>query len=328
MNRITRTLTLAAAVAASIGAGTGQAHAGEHVVVILDVTGSMTLSSIPGMTRLDVAKERISTFLDTVPGTPTEYSLWFFEGSGYTPIYDFADHATAAQVKAAVLAATTGGVTPLAQTVCAAVDELVNYLPSEYHTKRIYLATDGEENASIGECAGPSSATLYPNLTSGSWQWKVRNMACTNDPDLPGLCAGGVPPGGITLIIDIDHLFDFIPIMSAAQSAAREALPGDRITLQASAPRVANADAAFFAGLASETHGRYAGITPTTPPNQAVPQPGDATLDGCVNIQDRALVLQQWGTPGNGKTDFNRDGIVNMFDLLTVLQNFGSGCTP
>ena len=46
------------------------------------------------------------------------------------------------------------------------------------------------------------------------------------------------------------------------------------------------------------------------------------------DIQDRALVLQQWGTPGNGKTDFNRDGIVNMFDLLTVLQNFGSGCTP
>jgi hypothetical protein len=89
-----------------------------------------------------------------------------------------------------------------------------------------------------------------------------------------------------------------------------------------------NADAAFFAGLASETHGRYAGITPSTPPGQATPPPGDANLDGCVNIQDRALVLQQFGTPGNGKTDFNRDGIVNIFDLQTVLQNFGDGCTP
>lgn len=330
MNRITRTLTLAAAVATAIGAGAGQARADEHVLVLLDVTGSMALSSIPGMTRLDVAKERISTFLATVPGTPTKYALWFFEGSSYSPIYDFADNATAAQVESAVMAATVGGVTPLAHSVCAAVDELINYLPSEFHSKRIYMATDGEENASpvTDQCYGPSSTTLYPTLTTGSWQWKVRNKACTGNASTPGVCSGGVPPGGLTLIVDVDHLFDFVSIMSADVSASREAGPGDRITLKSSGPLLTSADAAFFAGLSSETQGHYAGITPSTPPTQAVPLPGDATGDGCVNIQDRALVLQQWGTPGNGQTDFNRDGIVNIFDLQTVLQNYGQGCTP
>ena len=330
MNRITRTLSLTAAVAAMLGAGARQARADEHVLVLLDVTGSMTLSSVPGMTRLEVAKERIATFLDIVPSQPTKYALWFFEGASFTEIYAFTDNPTAAQVKASVLAATTGGVTPLAHSVCAAVDELINYLPSEFHTKRIYMATDGEENATptTDQCFGPSSATIYPTLTTGSWQWKVRNKACTGNASTPGICSGGVPPGGLTLIVDVDHLFDFVPTMTAAASASREAGRGDRITLKASAPPPPNADAAFFSGLSSETHGRYAGITPSTPPNQAVPQAGDATHDGCVNIQDRALVLQQFGTPGNGSTDFNRDGIVNIFDLQTVLQNFGQGCIP
>jgi hypothetical protein len=92
----------------------------------------------------------------------------------------------------------------------------------------------------------------------------------------------------------------------------------------ASVPAPVSADAAFFGGIAHETRGRYAPITPQTPPAQATPEPGDANLDGCVNIQDRALVLQQYGTAGSA--DFNRDGVVNVFDLQTVLRNFGAGC--
>jgi hypothetical protein len=312
-----------------LGASSRTAKADEHVLVLLDTTGSMTLGSSGGLSRLEVAKARISTFLDTVPSVTSRYALWFFEGNTYTPIFSFADNKTAAEVKARMLIATPGGLTPLAHSVCAAVDELINYLPSELHSKRIYMATDGEENNSpvADQCFGPSSTTLYPTLTSGSWQWKVRNKACTGSATSPGLCSAGVPPG-LTLIVDVDHLFDFVPAMSASTSAVLEGRGRSRGTLApAAAAPPPNADAAFFGGLARETRGRYAGITPSTPPAQATPQPGDVNLDGCVNINDRALVLQQFGTPGPS-ADLNRDGIVNVFDLQTVLRNFGRGCVP
>jgi hypothetical protein len=323
-------LTLATAL---LGAGASTARADEHVLVLLDTTGSMQAASVPGRTRFDVAKERISTFLDTVPSQPTRYALWFFEGTSYTPIYDFTDMPTAAQVKAAVLAAGTGGVTPLAHSVCAAVDELINYLPAELHTKRIYMATDGEENSSpVGDqCYGPNSTTVYPTLTPWSWQWKVRNKACTGSADTPGVCSGGVPGGGITLIVDVDHLFDYVPSLRAKSASLETAYAGDKLTAVASpvgsaatTPAPVNADAAFFGGITRETRGRYQAITPSTPPAQATPEPGDANLDGCVDIRDRAIVLQQYGTAGSA--DFNRDGIVNIFDLQTVLRNYGTGC--
>jgi hypothetical protein len=323
--RIPALLTVATAL---VGAAATTARADEHVLVLLDTTGSMQLASVPGRTRFDVAKERISAFLDTVPSQPTRYALWFFEGTTYTPIYDFTDMPTAAQVKAAVLAAGTGGITPLAHSVCAAVDELINYLPAELHTKRIYMATDGEENASPAgdQCFGPNSAGVYPMLTAWSWQWKVRNKACTGSADTPGVCSGGVPGGGITLIVDVDHLFDYVPLRLKS-SSLETAYAGGKLTAVASAastPAPANADAAFFGGISQETRGRYQAITPSTPPAQATPEPGDANLDGCVDIRDRALVLQQYGTAGSA--DFNRDGIVNIFDLQTVLRNFGAGC--
>jgi len=329
MKRLIRSAfcTLAAALAL-LGASAHTASANEHVLVVLDTTGSMTLGSTPGLTRLDVAKARISTFLDTVPSVTSEYALWFFEGTTFTRVFSFADHKTAAQVKAAVLAATTGGLTPLAHSVCAAVDELINYLPSEFHSKRIYLATDGAENNSpvTDQCFGPSSGTVYPTLTVGSWQWKVRNKACTGNANTPGVCSGGVPGGGLTLIVDVDHLFDFVPTMSASSALSLEGGGRSRGTLSAVVVLPPpNSDAAFFRGLSRETRGRYTGITPSTSPSVATPIPGDVNGDGCVNIQDRALVLQQYGTPGNG-ADLNHDGIVNTFDLQTVLQNFGRGC--
>jgi len=323
---------IAIAAVLTFGVGVRSARADEHVLVLLDVTGSMTLGSIPGMTRMDVAKARMSTFLDTVPATPTRYAFWTFSGSTFTEVFDFTAGRTAADVKGAVLAAVPGGLTPLAGSVCAAVDELINFLPNDFHTKRIYMATDGEENntPNVDQCFGPPSATVYPNLTVGSWHWKVRNKACTGNANTPGVCSGGVPPGGLTLIVDVDHLFDFVPTMSSASLLSLEGGKAARGTATfAAGPQISSAssDSAFFAGLSGETHGRYIGITPSTPPAQATPLPGDANGDGCVNVQDRALVLQQFGTPGNGNTDFNRDGIVNTFDLQTVLQNFGRGCT-
>jgi len=326
MKRLIQTFfgTLATALAL-LGASAHTASAGTHVLVVLDTTGSMDLPSVPGKTRLQVAKERAVAYLSAAAPADNEYALWFFEGSSYHPIYRFADHRSRTDLITQINLAVTGGSTPLAHTVCAAVDELINYLPAEFHDKKILLETDGEENNSpmADQCFGPSSTTAYPVLDSGSWQWKLRNKACTGDANIPGICAGGVPPGNITLTIEVDLLFGFVPTFSASASAASRRDGGsharDRFAVVAVPPL--NSDAAFFSGLASETHGRFTAITPSTPPAVATPVPGDANADGCVNIQDRALVLQQFGTAGSA--DFNRDGIVDSFDLRTVLQNFG-----
>ncbi|WP_437314326.1 VWA domain-containing protein [Sorangium sp. So ce385] len=307
-------------LACAVGLFSSAASADEHVLILLDRTGSMGATSVPGKTRLDVAKERIKTFLKSAPSQPRRYAFWTFDDATYSSIINFSQNRSAAQVELEVDAVTLGGVTPLAHSACAAIDELINYLPSEFHTKRLYLATDGEENNTLStdQCYGPPSATNYPNLDVGSWQWKVRNKACTGDANSPALCGS---PGMPTLLVDIDHLFDNISF-AARPSLERTRTPRGFASFAS--------DATFFSGLSSETGGRYVSVTPSTPPAQAAPRPGDASLDGCVNVLDRSLVLSQFGqtvAPG-ASTDFNRDGIVNIYDYNTVLQNYGSGCTP
>ncbi|NMO19986.1 VWA domain-containing protein [Pyxidicoccus fallax] len=321
----------AMALACAGGLYSSAAMADEHVLVLLDVTGSMTLQSVPGKTRLQVAKDNINNFLDTVAPTPRKYAFWKFSGTAATPVFNFSDNKTAAEIKAAVNLATAGGNTPLAHSICAGIDHLLAFLPNDFHIKRVYLATDGEENTTpvADQCHGPFSANPYPNLDAGSWQWKVRNKACTGFANEPGPCGVLLPPypPGLTMIVDIDHLFtDTVPFAAAARS---EGLEDAELTTGLSAAASLNEDATFFKGISQETKGRYASITPSTPPSQAAPLPGDANLDGCVNVTDRSLVLSLYGktVPAGTPADFNRTLVVDSYDHQTVLNNFGRGCT-
>lgn len=304
------------------------AHADEHVLVILDATGSMSAMSVPGKTRMQVAKERIAAFLSAVPGTPTKYAFWTFTDSSYTPVFTFAQNKQPQDIINALPSINPGGVTPLAFTVCAAVDELIAYLPNQNHVKRIIMATDGEENnTAVGsQCYGPSSSKSYDDgLDVNSWQWKVRNKACTGVASSPGPCTGTLPPPlGLTFIINVAHLFDFITFQSVSSSYGLE---GDD-SLSFTSSLAPNADALFFQGLAKDTKGSYVGITPSTPPAQASPIPGDGNRDGCVNAYDRSLVLSQYGqtVPAGTSSDFNYNGVVDQGDYQTVLNNFGKGC--
>ena len=54
--------------------------------------------------------------------------------------------------------------------------------------------------------------------------------------------------------------------------------------------------------------------------------PGDANLDGQVNVNDLLMVINAWGgiVPGGPPSDFNNDGVVNVNDLLIVINHWGS----
>jgi len=291
----------------------------------------MTISSIPGKTRLQVAKERVAAYLDSVPTSPTNrYSLWTFQNNGYIPVFHLAQNKSRAEIKSYINGLTAAGDTPLAGTICSAVDELIKYLPNEYHDKRIYLVTDGAENNTdpTDQCFGPYSSTTYDQgLEENSWQWKVRNKVCTGEATTPGPC-NGPPPYNLSFIMDVDLLFtEYVPFGPSVDSVTEEKGPS---FTSSPASTTTNPDAIFFSGLSAASGGKYTTITPTTPPAQATPQPGDANLDGCVNITDRSLVLQYYGqsVPTGTPVDFNRDNIVNVYDYNTVMQNYGRGCTP
>ena len=57
-------------------------------------------------------------------------------------------------------------------------------------------------------------------------------------------------------------------------------------------------------------------------------QPGDANLDGLVNVFDLAALADHYNLPGEmGWTDgdFNDDGVVNVFDLSILASTYGFG---
>ncbi|NBD08933.1 MULTISPECIES: VWA domain-containing protein [Corallococcus] len=330
-----RFLSQAAVALACVGGlCSSAALADEHVLILLDRTGSMGATSVPGLTRLEVAKARIDGYLQIIPSVTTKYAFWTFDNTGPTQVFNFADNKTPAQISAAVNAVTLGGNTPLAGSICQAVDALINYLPNQLHTKRIYLVTDGDENATpnLNECYGPYSVGVWPSLDSGSWQAKVRNKACTGSASSAGPCGVFPPPypAGLTLIADIDFLFtDNIPFQGDYEGRELDdAQKTVAVPYRAAASAVS--EVSFFNGLATATHGRYQSITQATPSSQATPLPGDANLDGCVNVADRTKVLSEYGqkvNPAGTGSDFNRNGVVDTGDYQTVLNNFGRGCT-
>ena len=62
--------------------------------------------------------------------------------------------------------------------------------------------------------------------------------------------------------------------------------------------------------------------------SRAAALPGDATLDGKVDVFDLSKLLSVWGT-NNAAADFDSNGTVNVFDLSIVLTNWGkTGPTP
>jgi hypothetical protein len=322
-----------------------------NVIVVIDVTGSMTAeagSLQPGEdpdTRLEIGRLRALRWLinDTSDFVEPEFAVWEFSTDGtddYRVLQDFTDDVLQA-IGAVGAAAQTPYRTPLAGTICDAVDRLHDYEDDKIITdpttglprlsrieRRIYLVTDGLENEtpSTNECWGPDAVTdtVYPVYDYGSWQWKVLNKLKTGNANTPS-------DAPFEYIIDVQHILtSFIssadPLAAEREAAALEGLPAGSMPYS-----TVEQDVSLFRGLAQQSGGTYTQLAPNPQGVISFSIPGDANGDDCVDYDDYAILVQVYGYPVTSdpltiQADFNGDGWVDDDDYMLLIQHWGEGC--
>jgi len=301
MNRwAPRAVAGAALALASLSGTAAQAFTEEHVIILIDRSGSMKTTRTSGQTRFADALVRGRDLVNTANALPRLFAIWTFEGASYRREQGFENGAKTV----ATLGTLTPGVgaTPLALAVCDAADELLQFAPGIDARKVVHLISDGEENSTPETtiCYGPPSITRYPTLTEGSWEWKIRNMLKTGDPLRDS-------PNPFQLVFDADVFFNHLTLTPAATTPEP-------------------AFHALLKGLSQASGGVFTPIEDTRP----IPVPGDTNQDGCVNSTDYYLVLANYGLavpPAAPAADLNRDRVVDFTDYSIVVGNLGRGCT-
>jgi len=144
-------------------------HLAYRWLIVVDTTGSMSTSD-----RLDRAKSWASYQVTSILKDPNdEIALATFAGdSPFTLLMDWTRNEGA--LISRINALSPDGLTPLADACCLAADKLLADVPVR-EARRLVLLTDGGENYSDGDCAGPEDTTPNPpwcdNLNS--WHCKV-----------------------------------------------------------------------------------------------------------------------------------------------------------
>jgi len=129
------------------------------------------------------ARTEVEQFFMNQP-VGSSVSIWTFRANGPTPLTsEFVGEAQAIAALDSLAGVACSNLTPLAESICAAVDSIVANFPSEpYQTLEISIISDGLENNSDGPCAGPPAtegnscvlAELNDVLFNvGSWQRKA-----------------------------------------------------------------------------------------------------------------------------------------------------------
>ncbi|WNG40825.1 hypothetical protein F0U61_49370 [Archangium violaceum] len=170
----------------------------QHTIILIASGGSMSTVGPDGTTRFQRAIQQAKNFVSLPLSIPQYFAVWTFEGSSYVKRQGFSAPATT--LATLNLLQVGSGAYPLAYAVCDAADELLAYRSGTITARKVlYLLTDGAENSSPAstQCYGPSSVSDYPNLTPGSWQWKVRNKLATGNPNIP-------PTSGYPLVLLLD----------------------------------------------------------------------------------------------------------------------------
>jgi hypothetical protein len=157
-----------------------------HRIVLLDRTGSMMTVTSDGRTRceraLETVKGEVLVFFNNAP-IGSSVAVWTFAGTDPTPLTaGFVGHDAAKQALDMLDPLGCQNLTPLAESICEAVDFVVGTFPAApWPTLQISISSDGKENNSDGECVGPPSQSGTecpgPNAVDpfqvGSWQEKV-----------------------------------------------------------------------------------------------------------------------------------------------------------
>lgn len=148
---------------------------------LLDRTGSMNAVRADTVRRrcedsIESARVEVERFFDSRPAGSTA-AVWTFAGEGPTPrTSGFVDQGGVLQALDEIAAEPCAGLTPLAESICAAADQLANQFPlNPLGSLELSIETDGGENHSGGDCAGPTSLSgaSCGEFDDGSWQRKV-----------------------------------------------------------------------------------------------------------------------------------------------------------
>lgn len=319
MNHVRNLLIGFAAVLATV-VGASAAHADRQMLVLIDASGSMSTVRADAQTRFEAAKQRALDQIAVQAGSGLNgVAVYTFSDTTSTPqTAGFVNVNTAiATITGLDLFTVGGGNTPLAGSMCAAIDTLT---ATGATTKILEVASDGEENFTppTDPCFGPFSTDSTPPYSAGSWQNLVFNK---------------VAGAGIAVQID---LFDPGPITGFAAMLAAASDPEAQLTAQTRATSAFSLMAAaigdgpptladFFTQIALVSGGRLTVIEDTVP---SLPVVGDVTGDGCVDRSDALAVARAFGptgTPQDNPFDLDLDGTVGFTDYSVVLTHFTPG---
>jgi hypothetical protein len=330
---------LATAATLTVGAA-GAAHADRYMVVLVDASGSMTIErSDDGRSRFQAAIDRADTqiFHYATNGGLDGVAVYAFSGTtailhtgtpptAGNPGAPFVDVNTA---RAAVAALTTNqppaGLTPLAGSVCEALDTLLG-MTAGNPERILQLASDGEENNTpIGtECQGPRSETRFPPFQTMPQSWENKVYVKATD-----VAVGSDP----IILVDLFEYSEVTGPLFSFSSMVPKMVGGELIVprpMQKAAAAAAAADPdrpptlrEFFGALTSATGGSLTVI----PDAEPVPVIGDIDGDQCIDPADTFEIIRRFGehTPDvDGKYDLDLDGVIT-YDDYAILASYITG---
>ena len=147
----------------------------ERGIVLIDRTGSMSELRSNLHTRcadaLNQAAEKVDEFFLKQGGSAV--AIWTFNGSTVVRLTDYVGQSSAKAAIASLSATGCTDLTPLADAMCEAIDELATYPVVSTKAHYLTVLTDGGENNSRGGCSGSTAGFGV----SGSWRTKVGNNA-------------------------------------------------------------------------------------------------------------------------------------------------------
>lgn len=276
----------------------GTAAADRTAVVVIDATGSMTLArndcdNNPS-NRFETAKcravDRIATLASQTDGL-SEVHVFTFTNNFFTGEMGLLDvsggFVTAGQAITDIEALTMpSGTTPLAGSLCDAIDAASASGSGSTTTRFVQIYTDGEENDTdpMHPCAGPDSVSSNP-FDPGSWQNNVWNHALDA---LPGVTIEAELYNNVTMA-----LLSTTPIT----------------------------DAEFFSILTADTGGKFTHLLD----GELVPVFGDIDGDRDVDRDDAIQLALSFGAETPSPFDLDDDGKVGYSDYEIVLSLFGTG---